>query len=72
MEFFTDGADRSYSYCTGYLNKNDNMHRLITISFKTAGRYLSDVYARMSIDGGTFSDCVGSVYINKIFGQNCF
>ena len=56
----------------GYRFANDDVHRMVTLSFEISGRYFSDVGAKM-LYGNSYqwADCLSSIYIDAIWGLNC-
>ena len=69
--FFPDGKDQSYSESWGYIH-TDGQHRLWTLAFTTAGRYISAADARMKIGEQEWVSATASVYISGVYGAHWF
>ena len=56
----------------GYQLPGDPVHRIVTLTVGISGRYFANLGAKM-LYGNSYqwSDCLQSVYVDKIWGLNC-
>lgn len=68
-EFLTRKIERNYAFTFGYMH-TDGIHRMITVNFTTAGRYLTNVKCYMQQNTGAWADISANVYVDEIYGCN--
>ena len=68
-ELVTKKTERNYAFAFGYMH-TDGIHRMITVNFATAGRYLTNVKCYMQQNTGTWTDISANVYVAEIYGSN--
>ena len=68
-EFLTRKIERNYAFTFGYMH-TDGIHRMITVNFTTAGRYLTNVKCYMQQNTGAWADISANVYVAEIYGCN--
>lgn len=56
----------------GYQFENDDVHRIVTLSWGISGRYFTNVGAKMIYGNGyNWADCLSAIYVDAIWGLNC-